>query len=268
MNIWKNTSTLDGFDLGLNFTKSKNNAEIILLGSKIFDLDEFPKLKAVFRAGVGKENVPEIEARNKGIIVRFPSKETMNVLFEETAHYTCGLILRMLYSNIGSIEPWLKESRRKLSTKKLLVIGTGNIGNRVISLMNNFMTVMTFDILKNRNSQLKPLMEQADCVSIHIPMNDHNLSFINGEKLSWMKEGSTIINTARGAIIDENALYLEIKNNRLKAAFDVYWDEPYVGKLKEFHPDKFLMTPHVASTCDEFLIGCRKDLDVLIKEFD
>ena len=66
--------------------------------------------------------------------------------------------------------------------------------------------------------------------------------------------------------MDEHALFTELQNGRIRAAFDVYWQEPYMGKLKEFYPERFFMTPHVASTCAEFLDGCRKDLDQLISE--
>ena len=58
MKIWKNTSTLDGFDQGFDFTESKNEAIIALLGSKSINLDEFPKLKGIFRAGIGTDNIP------------------------------------------------------------------------------------------------------------------------------------------------------------------------------------------------------------------
>ena len=87
-------------------------------------------------------------------------------------------------------------------------------------------------------------------------------------KLSMMKDGAILINTARGAIVDEDALFSEISSNRLQAAFDVFWNEPYEGKLKGLHPDQFLMSPHVASTCSGFLRGCRKGLDELIKELN
>ena len=76
-----------------------------------------------------------------------------------------------------------------------------------------------------------------------------------------MKKNAILINTARGPIVDEDALYAELKNKRLIAAFDVFWQEPYYGRLKDFHPDFFYMSPHVASTCIEFLKGCRSDLD-------
>ena len=131
-------------------------------------------------------------------------------------------------------------------------------------LMKQFLNVNTFDILHNEESELKPLMQQADCITIHIPKSDDNISFIDAEKLSWMKNNSVLVNTARGAIVDEDALYDGIKSGRLRAAFDVYWQEPYTGKLKEFYPDRFYMTPHVASTSSCFLEGCRYGLDQLI----
>ena len=264
MLIWKNTNTLDGFDKGLKFTDSKMDANIALLGSKPIDIDRFPKLRAIFRAGISRDGIPEEAAEKKEIIVNFPSTKTINVIFEETASFTCSLILQMLYKNIGTIKPWFKEPRKQLSEKILLVIGTGNIGNRVVQHMKNFMKVKTFDIINNKNYELELLMNKADCISIHIPKIDKNISFIDKEKLSWMKDSAILINTARGPIVEEDALFEELKNSRLFAAFDVFWKEPYLGKLNEFHPDRFFMTPHVASTCAEYLQGCRNDLDNLI----
>ena len=264
MKVWKNTSTLDGFDNGLIFTKSKNQANIALMGGKTIDLNEFPNLRGIFRAGIGRDNVPEKEAEEKGIVVRYPSDGTINIIYEETATFTCSFIFRMLYGNIGTLDPWVKNPRQKLSQKTLLIIGNGNIGSRVAELMNPFMKVTIFDILCNEAADLQPLMHQADCVSIHIPKSDENISFIDGKKLSWMKSGAALVNTSRGEIVDERALYREIQSDRLKAAFDVYWREPYYGKLNEFYPDHFFMTPHVASTCAEFLKGCRIDLNNLI----
>ena len=264
MKIWKNTSTLDGFDDGLKFTELKTDANVVLMGSKPIEINQFPNLKGIFRAGVGHDNVPEKEAKEKGIIVRFPSDETVNIIFDETASFTCSLIFRMLYSNVGMIEPWTKLPRNQMSAKNLLVIGTGKIGSRVAELMHPFMQVSTFDILRNEIFELKLMIKNADCITIHIPKSRDNIAFFDKEKLSWMKDGSSLINAARGAIVDEGALYNEINNGRIKAAFDVYWQEPYIGKLKEYYPDQFYMTPHIASTCAGFLKGCRAGIDKLI----
>jgi phosphoglycerate dehydrogenase-like enzyme len=268
MKIWKNTSTLDGFDNNLNFTELASEAEIALLGGKSINLNSLPNLKGIFRAGVGADNIPIIEAKEKGVIVRFPSKRTMNIIYEETASFTCSLIFRMLFNNLGTIEPWLKNPRDQLSKKKLLVIGKGRIGTRVLKLMSPFIQVFDFDILDDKISKLKKIMKEVDCVTLHIPKTISNVSFIDEEKLSWMRNDSILVNTSRGAIVDEEALYKEIKQERLKAAFDVFWEEPYHGKLADFHPNSFFMTPHVASTCSDFLLGCRKDLNLLIKEIE
>ena len=120
MKIWKNTTLLDSYYNDYDYTDNKNDAKIILLGSQSIKLSEFKLLKAIFRVGIGKDNIPEKEAVNKGIIVRFPSSETINIIYEETADYTCNLIFRMAYNKIGTINPWCREMRVKLSDKRLL----------------------------------------------------------------------------------------------------------------------------------------------------
>ena len=154
MLVWKNTSTLDGYDDGLVFTEDKIQAEIALLGSKPLVLNEFPNLKGIFRAGIGKDNVPEKEAIENGILVKYPSSETIDIIYNETATYTCSLIFRMLYNYVGTIKPWHKYDRDELKSKRLLVIGNGNIGKRVIQYMQPFMNVTSFDILENDESEL------------------------------------------------------------------------------------------------------------------
>ena len=266
MKIWKNTATLDGYDSGLDFTNIKDQADILLLGSKSIDLDSFKNLLGIFRVGIGNDNVPEKEAESRGILVRYPSKNTIDNIYEETSIFTCSLIFRMLYDYVGSLDPWIKHDRQMFSDKLLLIIGTGNIGKRVVNYMQPFMKVITFDIMDNGKADLDNLIKKADCISLHIPKSNDNTRLFDKKRLSLMKDGSVIINTARGAIIDEDALYLEIKSQRLRAAFDVFWEEPYRGKLMEYFPDKFYMTPHIAGYTDKFLLGCRNGLDCLIKE--
>ena len=264
--IWKNTATLDGFDEGLFFTDNKKEASIALLGSKPITLSEFPLLKGIFRAGIGKDNVPENEAKQKGIIVRYPSKQTSNIIFNETASFTCNLIFKMLYQKVGDIETWAKEPREAMHEKNLLVVGMGNIGRRVFDRMKYFMKVDSFDVLENDISELNPLLCVADCITLHIPNVDENKAFFDKKKLSKMKNNSVLVNTARGPLVDESALYQEIRNKRIRAAFDVFWKEPYDGKLKEFYPENFFMTPHISSTCNAFVRGCRDGLNELIGE--
>ncbi len=265
MKIWMNTNTLDGYIDDLEKTADPADAEIALLGSKKMDLQRFPNLKGIFRAGVGKDNVPVSEAEKRGIAVGFPSQSTIEIIYNETAAFTCGLIFRMAYSNVGTLTPWLKVPRTAFSNLNLLVIGKGNIGGRVIKLMQPFLKVRSFDLCENGENELKALVLEADIITLHIPLNAQTRNFIEEEKLSWMKEGSILINAARGPIVSEDALYSAIERGRLRAAFDVYWEEPYEGKLKKFYPERFHMTPHVASTCATFLEETAKDLHNFIE---
>lgn len=260
MLLWKNTKTLDGFIDDIPQTNLKHKADIVLLGSKSISLDEFPELKGIFRVGVSESNVPLDEANKKNIAVAFPALHTKKYIYEETANFTCGLIFNAHYKKIGTISPWIKNNRKALSEKKLLILGEGKIGGLVHEKMKVFLNVMVFDPYRYKDILLEDLLSEADFVSIHIPDIEENINFIDSEKLALMKNDSVLINTSRGRIVSENDLYDELLNKRLYASFDVYWKEPYDGILKEFYPDRFMMTPHVASTCNEFLSGSNKDL--------
>ena len=78
LKIWKNTSTLDDFDDRLNFTESKEDADIVLMGSKSIDINQFPKLKGIFRAGIGRDNVPEKEARKRDLKIKLECEKNAN----------------------------------------------------------------------------------------------------------------------------------------------------------------------------------------------
>ena len=96
MKVWSNTTLLNEFKDDLNFTKNKKDAEILLMGSRKIDLNDFPKCRAIFRAGIGRDNVPSLEADKRNILVRFPSINTIDCIYDETASFTCGLIFRMV----------------------------------------------------------------------------------------------------------------------------------------------------------------------------
>ncbi len=266
MKFWKNTATLDHLLPELLQTVQVNEAEIAVIGSKHIDLASMPQLKGIFKCGVGTDNVPFYDAKDRGIEICMPSQKTQRYIFEETANFTVYLIFRMLYADIGSLERWEKRSRIFLGNQKVLVVGQGNIGKMVKSKLTPFVQVITFDVSVNGNDELQSLVEQADVISLHIPLDEHTRNFIDAEKMSWMKDGAAIVNTARGPVVDEDALYKEVASGRLRAAFDVYWKEPYKGKLLEYHPDSFLMTPHVSSNCEDFLIGLADDFKEFVKK--
>jgi len=265
MKYWKNTATLDHLVPELLDTVDAVEAEIAVIGSKPINLSEMPNLKAIFKWGVGVDNVPFDEAKKRDIRVILPSEKTKGYIFEETANFAIHLIIMMLYKNLGSVENWVKNQREFLGQKKVLVLGLGNIGRQVANKLKPLASVLTYDPIENSEDELEELFNQADAITLHMPLLDSTRGFVNAERLSWMKDGSALINTARGPIVEERALYEEIKQGRIFAAFDVFWQEPYEGILRQFHPDRFAMSPHVASNCSNFLDGLAQDLQNFIQ---
>lgn len=268
MKIWSNTKTLDGLIDDLDFTLEKSVAEVALIGGKPISLEEFPRLRGIFKTGVGRDNVPETEARKRSIPCGFPTGETCNIIFEETANFACHCVLRCLYAEIGDFDAWTKHDRPALGTRELLVLGTGNIGSRVVRKMEGFLKVSAFDALTHREGDLEPMVRRADCISLHLPLVSGTRGFFGKKKLGWMKNGAALVNTARGPVVDENDLFEELSTGRIRAAFDVFWEEPYRGKLTALPPDRFLVSPHVASTCREFLIATAADFRRFLNTLD
>jgi phosphoglycerate dehydrogenase-like enzyme len=259
MNYWKNTATIDALVPDLLKTVDATEAELAVIGSKPIDLSVMPNLKGIFKCGVGTDNVPFDEAAERDVEICMPSEQTKRYIFEETANFAVYLTFRMLFNDIGKVDGWVKQSRGFLGNKKVLVIGQGNIGAHVSRKLAPSVDVLTFDVLQNSMDELKGLIGQADVISLHVPLMEATTGFMDAEKLSWMKDEAALINTARGPVVDEDALFAEIESGRLRAAFDVFWKEPYEGKLKQFHPERFLMSPHVSSNCENFLTGLGDD---------
>ena len=165
------------------------------------------------------------------------------------------LNLQGMYSEIASWEKWYKAQRNMLSNKNFLVIGSGNIGGRVASKMSSLMLVTTYDKEKNHVDELHSLIEQADCISLHIPLTDETKGFFDTEKLCLMKKGAILVNTARGPIVNEECLYEALKKTTHKGNFRCFLGGTLSGKTHGICTDRFIVSPHVASTCKEFVEG-------------
>jgi len=259
MLIYKATNTLDGYLPSLPYTGNKSEATVILVGGKKFALADFPKLQGIFKTGVGTDNLPFDEAAARNVIIALPSQATCDIIYEETAAFTCHLILNGLYTGAGDWDTWKKVPRPALHNRRLLVIGNGRIGRRVADRMRAFMEIDTFDAAEDTTESFEPRVRQADCVTIHVPLTSATNGLFNAERLSWLRDGALLVNTSRGQVVHEDALYAELSAGRIRAAIDVFREEPYRGKLIELPADRFIRTPHIASTCREFIQGTASD---------
>ena len=266
--VLKGTTTLDQYlhKRDYKFTKNKEQAECLLIGGKKINLVEYPNLKGIFKTGVGTDNLPFEEAKQRNIKICLPSVETCNFIFEETATFTCHLIFKSLYQNIGDWNNWYKHPRKAISNHNALIIGKGKIGKKVFDKLKLFMNVDSYDILTDKPASLKEKISKADILTIHVPLNKSTEGMINKEKLSWMKDNALLVNTARAQIINELDLYKELKNKRIKSAIDVFWNEPYNGILLKINHQNFIKTPHLASTCNEFLASAEEDFFKFLSE--
>lgn len=259
MKIYNATQTLKGFNRDLEYTSIKQEAKFIIVGGKQINLEEFPNLKGIFKTGVGIDNLPFEEAKKRGIEIKLPSSNTKEIIYNETASFTVFLILRFIYRNIGSFKSWDKIKRNTTMNFNVLILGCGEIGNKVKHRLSVMCNVFTYDPLQNEESELNFLIEKADIVTIHVPLNEKNINFFDKQKLSLLKDNSLIVNTSRGQIINEESLYNELKSGRINAAIDVFNEEPYNGILTNLKSDNLFLTPHVASTSIQFYEGLAKD---------
>lgn len=264
LSIWSNTRTLHPFIPELRATSSPGTAEIAVVGASGFDVSSMPHLKAVFRCGVGTDNIDFQACEARGIRVFLPSPQSSALIHEETSNFAVRSILDGLYRWCGDVETWSKTERTALGGRTVLLLGQGNIGKRVRQKLSPLVTVQTWDPAADSFESLPGLLEAADVVSLHMPLDSTTRAWFGAERLALMRDGSCLVNTARGGIVDEEALLHEISSGRLRAIFDVFWEEPYFGPLRAFHPGSFVMTPHIASHCREFVESLAQDFrDVL-----
>lgn len=145
--------------------------------------------------------------------------------------------------------------------KTLGIIGTGRIGQGVAKRCNGFnMKVIGYDIFENDSFKeecsgiyvdLKSLLQEADFISVHSPLTPETANMISTEEFKLMKEDAVLVNTARGGIIDEDALYKALKDGEIRgAALDATLEEPPYESMLMKMPN-CILTPHAGAATKE-----------------
>lgn len=223
------------------------------------------KLKAIARAGVGVDNIDIPEATRKGILVmNTPGGNTLSA-----AEHTMALILAMSRNVVPACNSlkagaWdrKKYMGNQLNNKVLGLIGLGRIGMAVAKMAKGFnMKILGYDpfaapteaekIGVEVTEDIERIFKQADFISIHAPRNEQTLNMIDAEQIRMMKPTVRLVNCARGGIINEDALYDALVENRIAgAALDVYPKEPPENtRFTEF--EHCIVTPHLGASTEE-----------------
>jgi len=218
------------------------------------------KLKAIGRAGVGLDNIDVDAAQKRGIdVLNAPESLMVSV-----AELTIGLMLS-LARQIPKADQTMREGKwikkelmgTTLKGKTLGIVGFGRVGGTVASIAR----AMGMNILVNdprvdqkrlaevnaRAVSLEELLRESDFVTLHVTLTPNTRHMLGEKQLQMMKPGAYLINTARGAVIDEKAVLKALKEGKLAgAAFDVYDVEPPTD-LSIVKLGNVVCTPHIGS---------------------
>ena len=223
------------------------------------------KCKIIARVGVGLDNIDQDAAKEKNIRVINAVEGAMNAV----AELVIGLMLSLAREIPRADREvrngnWIKKELMgtELRGKYLGIVGLGNIGKRLGRLAKSFnMNIIGFDVMPIdeefskevglMKADLGTLLASADYVSLHVPLLDSTKHMINAEKIATMKKTARIINTSRGGVIDEDALYDALKDGKLGgAALDVFEVEPATSNNLAALPN-FISTPHMGAQTKE-----------------
>jgi len=240
----------------------------IIAGTELFDqevLESAKNLKVISRVGVGIDNIDTQYASKKSIMIYKSTIRPSLAVSELVLGLIIDLIRKItIQNNELKIGNWKKQMGSLLSGKTLGIIGFGNIGKTLLKITQGLeLNYLVYDIIQDKNyneikninyCSLKNLLQKSDIISIHLSMTNDNRQLISYEEFNLIKNDAILINTARGEIIDENALLYALNNELIGAVgLDVYEHEPYNGPLKNF--DNVILTPHIGSYAKETRIA-------------
>jgi len=223
------------------------------------------KCKIIARVGIGLDNIDQDAAKEKNIRVINAVEGAITAV----AELVIGLMISMAREIPRADREirngnWIKKELMgsELKGKYLGIVGLGNIGKRLGRLARALnMNIIGYDVIPIDDefskevglmkADLDTLLSSADYVSFHVPLLDSTHHMINAEKLKMMKNTARIINTSRGGVIDEGALYNSLKDGSLAgAALDVFEVEPATENKLITLPN-FIATPHIGAQTKE-----------------
>ncbi len=233
------------------------------------------RIKIVARAGVGVDNIDQEACKKQGIkILNTPGASTNAV-----AELVVGLMIGAL-RNIQKAHHQMKGSKwekksllgREIDGKTLGIIGYGRIGASVAKKASALgMKIVAYNPPPRHEDGVKYIddlptfLNEADVITLHAALTPETKNIINNQTIAKMKNGVVIINTARGEMVDENALYDAIKSGKVSsAAIDVYREEPYKGKLVDL--ENVYLSPHLGASTKEAQERIGEELVAVLKK--
>lgn len=261
-------------DTGKDFSSEElvkflSDSEIAIISTEKVNasiLSQLPTLKVISKYGVGLDNVDLDAVEKQGIQIAWQGGVNRRSVAELALAFMLSL-LRHIPLTHGQLKNgvWNKKSGRLLSDKTVGIVGCGYIGKDLVTLLKPFgAKVQVYDIKSYddfykanniKKMSFEELLSTSDIVTLHIPLNDSTRGMIDAKQFSMMKPNSLLINTARGSIVNEDALKEALRNGKIAAAaFDVFAVEPFTDR-ELLALDNFLATPHIAGNAEEAVLA-------------
>ena len=266
---------LEGHDVEYNDVFRKLNADelkmrllrarpnIIIAGTEPYTkevLDLIPDLWLISRVGIGVDGIDLVECESRGIWVVNTPDAPSNAVAELTVCQMINMLRWVRYADANMrLGYWTRYIGRDLRECDVGVIGCGRIGRLVVEKLQGLKPRRIFvnDIIPERAVGLpraEPESKAAifagcDVITLHIPYDEANHHYVSEREFRLMQDDATLINTSRGKIVDEVALYHWLREHGdAAAAIDVFAEEPYSGDLLDL--SNAYLTPHLGS-CTE-----------------
>lgn len=215
------------------------------------------RLKLVIRGGVGVDNIDVAYAEEQGIKVRNTPAASSNSVAELALGHMFAIARYIHVANFTMRNgEWNKKKYEgiELGGKTLGIIGYGRIGRALAALAKGIgMDVIAYDpyVTAPEIVSLDELLAKSDFISLHVPAAKGEPPLINAETIAKMKDGAFLVNTSRGALVDEAALLAALDSGKLAAAaLDVFAEEPTKNEAIYTHP-KISLTPHIGGSTAE-----------------
>jgi glyoxylate reductase len=234
-----------------------------------------PRLRVISNMAVGYDNIDVEEASRRGILVT----NTPGILIKTTADFAFALLLAAArrvveadrYTRQGRWKTWGPQTLlgQDVYDATLGVVGLGGVGLEVAKRGRGFgMRVLYCDGIRKLEEEgrygltyveLEQLLAESDFVSLHVPLTSETHHLVGERELSLMKPTAVLINTARGPVVDQRALWRFLKERRIAgAAIDVSEEEPIAPDDPLLGLDNIIITPHIASASVATRLGMAK----------
>ncbi|MES2510137.1 MAG: phosphoglycerate dehydrogenase [Pseudomonadota bacterium] len=229
-------------------------------------LARLPELQIIGKYGVGLDMIDMAAMRRYGKHLGWTGGVNRRAVSELVISFAITMLRHVQAANREVVSgTWRQHVGGNLSGRTVGVIGCGHVGKDLVKLLQPFACqILVHDVIDltefnaahgTRSVSLEELLQLADVVTLHVPLDDSTRGMLNAERLGQMKSGAILINVARGGLVDEVALKDLLSSKRLAAAaFDVFGVEPPQDQELLALPN-FLATPHIGGSSQEAIIA-------------